>query len=246
MNNHSIYIINLERSPHRRRTMSEQFVKQSLPHFFFTAIDGQTLDLENCSNYEGALRRARFGYDLLPNEVGCYLSHVGGVQKAWDEGLDRVTIMEDDVELHDDFAAVYEACVALPENIEMIRFSGLRERPFIEIQKLVGDYKLTRPKHGLCGAQAYMLNRTGMRKLLDYGEQIVMQYDIMIDRFYDSGLKIFSVQPLPIVVDESVESDIGSRPDHWREDKNRVLRARLKARKLRDSIKRKLHVALKF
>ena len=92
--------------------MSVQLESIGLAYEFFNAVDGQSLNIEECVAYDGPGRRARFGYDLLPNEIGCYLSHLGCVEKAWAEGLDRITIMEDDIRLSDDFAQVYEACLS--------------------------------------------------------------------------------------------------------------------------------------
>ncbi|MHA1536017.1 MAG: glycosyltransferase family 25 protein [Alphaproteobacteria bacterium] len=246
MSEHAIYVINLTRSPHRREAMNAQLEGLGLVYEFFAAVDGQSLDVEKCEAYDGPRRRARFGYDLHPNEIGCYLSHLGCVEKAWARGLDRITVMEDDIRLGSDFSEVYEACLSLPEDIEMVRFIGTRERAFVGQKQLVGKYQLVRPTHGMLGAQAYMLNRAGMKKLIDYGQRIMMQYDIMVDRFYENRLRIFSVRPYPVAADEHDQSDIGVYSDRWREDRNRLLRWRLKVGKLRDGIKRRWFVARTF
>jgi glycosyl transferase family 25 len=128
--------------------------------------------------------------------VGCYLAHLRALRQAYDEGLERVCLFEDDVELEPDFAQVLCELEQLPDGVEMVRLMGLKIRKRKVIKTLSdGRHQLVRPERGALGAQGYLINRIGMRKLLDHGSRIYEPIDKLYDHFWEYDLRLYGVEP---------------------------------------------------
>ncbi|WP_020412244.1 glycosyltransferase family 25 protein [Microbulbifer variabilis] len=133
---------------------------------------------------------------LKNSEVGCYLAHLRAIRLAYQTGLNRVCILEDDVQLEPDFGKILAELERLPEEIEMIRLMGLKVRKRKIIKTLNdGIHKLVRPERGWCGAQGYLLNRKGMEKILGHANRIFEPIDKVFDHFWQFDLKLYGVEP---------------------------------------------------
>jgi len=237
-----IQIINLERATDRRRRMSEMLTTRGVPFEFFPAMSGVSAPEDLRRRYDSAERIRRFGYDLSDGELGCFLSHLACAKRAFEAGWSRVVIMEDDVEVDDDFAEVVGRVLALDDRFDFVRLCGLRRRPMRFRASLTAGRRLERSLGPACGTQCYALSRRGMEKFMRMGERIVMQVDIALDRYWENGLETFAVQPYPArPTDEPSQIEPGRDNTPWRLDKNRSLRARLKVGKWCDRVKRELH-----
>ena len=64
--------------------------------------------------------------ELTTSEVGCYLSHFRTIKNAYNEGLERICVLEDDVLIESDFKKVLSSIEKLPDEIEHIRLMGLK------------------------------------------------------------------------------------------------------------------------
>ena len=79
-----------------------------------------------------------------------------------------------------------------------------------------------------------------MAKLLRAGEEIIMPYDMMIDRYWANGLQIHALIPYPVSA-RDVPSTIGEGSvDLWRRDGRHWLRFRLRLGKFIDRIQREV------
>ncbi len=236
-----IFVINLARSPDRRRLIAARLVRLGLAYQFFPAIDGAALTESDLVNYDRKARLKAFGCDLMPNELGCYLSHYRIYQKIIAENIPRALILEDDLDISDDLPAILEALADSPAGWELVRLAGLRARKGRKIADIAPGYSVVRLLDVACGAQAYLLNRQGAERLAAYGKKIVRQVDVMLDRYWDSGLRIMAVQPYPVQPSREFESAIGSAQiDAWRLPGKRALRLRIKAAKSIDSLRKRL------
>ncbi len=236
-----IFVINLLRSPDRRRVIDGRLGELGLDHEFFPAADGAALTEDDLVNYDRKARLGAFGCDLVPNELGCYLSHYRIYEKIVAEHIPRALILEDDVEVSDDLPAILEALADAPADWELVRLSGLRARKGRKISEIAPGYSVVRLLDVACGAQAYLLNRQGAEKLTAYGKKIIRQVDVMLDRYWDSGLRIMAVQPYPVQPSGDFESTIGPpQIDAWRVPGKRALRLRIKAAKSVDSLRKRL------
>lgn len=172
---------------------------QGIQPEFVPAVDGRRglpslLGREMFDDRKALIRHGRL---LRPAEVGCYLSHYRALQQAWDEGLERICLLEDDVGLEPDFARVLAAIKALPDDVEFVRLMALRIRKRKVLSPLpnCGSHRLVRPERGWCGTQGYVMNRAGMRKVLDAAWRIYEPIDKFYDHFWEYGMRHYGVEP---------------------------------------------------
>lgn len=235
-----LFVINLDRSPDRRRFMAERFDRLGMQHEFVAAVDGSALSQRDLAPYNREKRLKAFGCDLTPNEIGCYLSHYRLFEKIVDENIPRAMVFEDDVVVADDFPDVVRSLSEAPNDWEFIRLAGTRPRRGREVARLCGDYRVVRLLNTACGAQAYLVNLRGARKLLTYGREMTRQIDLTIDRYWENGLRIMAVQPYPVWSSDRFQSDIGADGDNvWRQPGMQLLRLRIKTAKMVDSINKR-------
>jgi glycosyl transferase family 25 len=143
-----------------------------------------------------ARTRRRHLCELTSSEVGCYLAHLRALRQAYDEGLEHVCIMEDDIAPEAGFAAALAELEQMPETVEMVRLMGLKVRKRKVVAELSdGRHRLVRHERGCVGAQGYLINRSGMRKLLDFGSTIVEPIDKLYDHFWEFDLRLYGVEP---------------------------------------------------
>ena len=94
------------------------------------------------------------------------------------------------------FGQVLAELEQLPPEVEMVRLMGLKVRKRKEVQTLAdGTHQLVRPERGWCGAQGYVINRVGMKKVLDYGSRIFEPIDKLFDHFWEFDLQLYGVEP---------------------------------------------------
>ena len=196
--NTSYWIITLKPESENVQELQQALKSQGLEANLFQAVDGRTAmpALEPGEKLAKHRTRLRHLCDLTPPEVGCYLSHLRLIKKAWNEGFESICILEDDVKLEPDFARIMGEITTLPSEVEMVRLMGLKIRKRKVVQPLGdGSHQLVRPERGWLGTQAYYLNRTGMEKVLKHASTIKEPIDKMYDHFWEGGLRLFGVEP---------------------------------------------------
>jgi glycosyl transferase, family 25 len=101
------FLINMKRSPERLQFMSAQLGKLGIPFAVQEGIDGRTHDFGGI--YDETLSMKANGAPLADVEKGCALSHRNILETVIAEDLEYALIMEDDVELPDDFKRILDA-----------------------------------------------------------------------------------------------------------------------------------------
>jgi len=150
--------------------------------------EGERLDI--------ATTRWRHLCDLNGSEVGCYLAHLRALRRAFDEGRQRICLLEDDVELEPDFGPLLTELEQLPDEVEMIRLMGLKIRKRKVVKRLAdGVHELVRPERGCLGTQGYLINRSGIKKVLGHGSRIFEPIDKLYDHFWEYDLRLYGVEP---------------------------------------------------
>lgn len=96
------YLINLDRSGDRLRFMQREFEKQNMSFQRVSAIDGAKL-----KGYEYIVKN-RYDRNLVPGEIGCYLSHIKVLQIFLESDNLYALIIEDDAVLCEDFKNIIE------------------------------------------------------------------------------------------------------------------------------------------
>lgn len=105
-----IYCINLERRLDRWEECLKEFEKNNLTVERYDAADGNNFDSLN---------------NLTSGQVATVYSHMGLIQKAKDENLDNILILEDDVEFHQDMNLLFDKWYSeIPGDWDIIMFGG--------------------------------------------------------------------------------------------------------------------------
>ncbi|MGJ8687047.1 MAG: glycosyltransferase family 25 protein, partial [Spongiibacteraceae bacterium] len=173
--------------------LAEQGVDASI----YAAVDGRKSmpTLESGERFNRVLSMLRHKKVLTSGELGCYLSHLRAVREAYQAGYEFVCVIEDDVVIEKDFASVLQA-LTKRSDLDMVRLMALRLRQ----RKVLGEiadtgHQLTRPVRGAVGTQAYLMNRVGMKKFLDYAQTIYEPVDKVFDHFWLFDLHVYGVEP---------------------------------------------------
>ncbi|MDF1693804.1 MAG: glycosyltransferase family 25 protein [Zhongshania sp.] len=189
------WVISLNPASENAQKLMADLNGQGIDAEIFPAIDGRvgTPALEGGEQILGNLAMVRHGKHLTASELGCYLSHLRAVKAAYRNGHEYVCVIEDDVVIENLFGDVYRA--VLDKDLDMVRLMSLRIRKRTIIEPLVGEHNLVRPERGGLGTQAYVLNRVGMKKFIDYAQNIYEPVDKVFDHFFLFDLNVFAVEP---------------------------------------------------
>lgn len=202
------WIISLDSEQENAKKLAADLREQGFEVRFFPAVDGRKgLPALNPGESISAWRSLVYrGAELTPSEVGCYLSHYRLIKQAYDEGQSHVLIFEDDVALEGDISTLVDHIAELPGHHHLVRLMALKIRKRSELTDLGEGYHLTRPLRGALGAQGYVVNREGMRKIIAFGAKMTMGIDNLFDSFFLYNLNCYVVEPHAIYEIESASS----------------------------------------
>ena len=96
------YLINLDRATDRLELMNSEFEKCGMTFKRITAVDAKTLD------HSTYIVNNQYDRELVPGEIGCYLSHVKTLETFLKSENDYAIIIEDDAILVHDFKSIVE------------------------------------------------------------------------------------------------------------------------------------------
>jgi glycosyl transferase, family 25 len=210
------WVISLDEQCEQAQTLLAALRQQGVEASVFHGVDGRqgipSLEgREKINKLQSILRHQQM---LTSSQVGCYLSHYRVISKAYDEGYDRICILEDDAILEDKFGGGVRRLIGLPEEYEMTRLMALKIRKRKVVKPLFDDcdsHDLVRPERGWCGAQGYLLSRSGMKKILDNGGDLFEPIDKLYDHFWEFDLKLYGVEP-HLLYEQREESNIQKIP----------------------------------
>ncbi|QWD91011.1 glycosyltransferase family 25 protein [Polynucleobacter sp. MWH-Braz-FAM2G] len=226
MSDIQVLVISLAGSYARQQKVSAELSRTSFQWRFLDAIRGSTLKTIP-DEYKPKKVKNLLGFELTPNELGCFLSH----KKAWQQCVDKnvpTIIFEDDFYLLPHFErAIYflqNECNAW----EAVRLQGLNEVP----QKLIfsnGDISLVRNIGDAVGATAYILKPSAAQTLINAASDIYEPLDHFLEHHQKHHLEFLAINPYPVGI-TGVETTIADRPGRlpikgWVKTKRSILRA---------------------
>lgn len=226
MSDIQVLVISLAGSYARQQKVSAELSRTSFQWRFLDAIRGSTLKTMP-DEYKPKKVKNLLGFELTPNELGCFLSH----KKAWQQCVDKnvpTIIFEDDFYLLPHFErAIYflqNECITW----EAVRLQGLNEVP----QKLIfsnGDISLVRNIGDAVGATAYILKPSAAQTLINAASDIYEPLDHFLEHHQKHHLEFLAINPYPVGI-TGVETTIADRPGRlpikgWAKSKRSILRA---------------------
>lgn len=246
-----VFVINLERDVERRAAMERALNGRGITAEFVAAVDGKALGEAASDRYDRARCIRIYGVDMLPSEVGCYLSHFSLFERMVADNIPRALILEDDVTFAEDFADVVRGLLAMREvDWRVIRLTTLRPKVEHPVKpKFTGrqlasplpGYDLYRLKTHVLGAGAYLITLEGARTMIGYGGKFFMPIDHTMDRFWENGIAPLVVRPFPAHQREDIASSIGARDPRRRDAMPLPAQLARRAQRLRDSFAKRLY-----
>lgn len=223
------YVINLERSVERRRSMERQFSQLNglgMPFEVVPAVDGRTLDMRDRTLVDPGLHevvRQRTGGGA-EGVAGCALSHARVYRKILDTTAPWAAVLEDDAVLPGDFPHLVDTVGRSMQGSEVVLLhyanrQGCRvaRQDAIDVGR---SRLLARPVAGcdLTSSAAYLITRTACLSLLE-GTLPVRTYPDDWAVFCRQGLlqRVRCVVPMPVLHSAHFRSTI----DYWEPDSAR-------------------------
>ncbi len=152
-----VFVINLAAAVDRLSYMSDQLGGEFER---IEAVRGGSVPERLAGNFNGET-------PLLPGEIGCYASHLVAAETILARGLPYAVVLEDDVDLASNFRPLVESAVSrLSGEWDILSLSGAKQRPHCRLSKLGGESYLVRYLHFPKTTAAYVISRSGCRKLL--------------------------------------------------------------------------------
>lgn len=195
MQHFAVLVINLDHSTGRLDSMRQQLGGLGLSWQRVSAIHGEQLTDDQRVLFDAAGYRRKHGKTVNWRELGCYLSHLQAMKALLASPFEHGVVLEDDVVVGQDFAAVVDALVREAAQWDMVKLSGIRPGAPRPLRALV-------PGHDLCvmfakcsGASAYVVNRRAAQTYLDRLLPMQLPFDHVFDRGWALGIQVRKVHP---------------------------------------------------
>ncbi|MFD1197849.1 glycosyltransferase family 25 protein [Brucella gallinifaecis] len=188
------FIIHLARARDRQPQVEKLIRELPIKSEILDAIDSRTLsdtDIQNA--YRRKLHKPYYPFSLSKNEIACFLSHRKAWQAIVDQRLDAGFVIEDDVELTDQFNAAYHAATSHFEGGSFIRFTFRDREQGREVYR-DDQLRIIIPDPVGLGMVAQLVSFDAAKKLLAVSEQFDRPVDTTVQMRWVTGL-----QPLAII-----------------------------------------------
>lgn len=193
-----IFVISLARAKERREAMRVHLDSLGAAYEIVDAVDGAML---TPADYEPRLRQdimhRKWSRELLPAEIGCYLSHYNLWRRVVAEEMSCALVLEDDVKLSENFSPVIADVLTLNCRWDVVHLAARRPKDVdVACHGLAGrDYVFGRYKRRLLCTHAYLISLAGARKLLDICRDISEPIDWAWGYWWQTGLVFYCVGP---------------------------------------------------
>jgi glycosyl transferase family 25 len=199
-----VFVINLERSRHRREYMLNYLAGHGIEARVFPAVDGAKLDVAQLARqgiYYDALAHRKFSRSLSPNEIACTLSHLNLHRTMVEENIAMAMVLEDDAMFGPRIASrVGGALSEAPPDWDLLQLSHNCEEFVGFTENLV---RFPSDKRMPVGSAGYLIRTSGAEKMLANGFPICYPADSLIGRSHRWGVTVYGFAP-PAVVQNAV------------------------------------------
>jgi glycosyl transferase, family 25 len=213
---YGVYVLNLERSPERRRYISAHLPSVGVTPMILNAVDGKKLDyaaLITAGKYSDQACFDAFSRKLLPAEVGCSLSHVSAYEALLASNDAFALVVEDDAQFSPDART----------RIDQLLQEAPRDWGVIQLRFDSSEYEqqsqhLVRFTFGTdwpVSATAYLISRAAAATLMGVVYPIRYPADSLLGRANTWNITVFGAWPEIVGVNNVFPSSIqGNR--NWR------------------------------
>jgi glycosyl transferase, family 25 len=202
------FVINLDRSHDRLRTISAQLLAAGIPYRRFPAVDGRFVSADNIHVFDRDAYEFRHGKHASRNEIACYVSHLGALNAFLETDDESCMILEDDAILSPDLARLLDRLDEKSAEWDMVFLYGNHSAMPLPLAKLDRGRELVGYFARQSGAVAYLVNRRAAKAFVTRLLPMTLPYDLDFNRAWEHGIRIRGVLPFPVTTGAHA-SDIG-------------------------------------
>ena len=202
-------VISLPDCVDRRERMRQQLDSIRIKFTFFDAVDGAQANFPLADKRNDALSIKRFGFTLSDAELATYASHY----LLWQECITEnraLLVLEDNMQLQNNFWKVYECLPALAERHSFLKLSGTFESRHRAVAQVAHNLNIVRHFGPLYGSGCYLLTPPAARIFIARSKHFTQAVDNFMERPWLGGVPCYALLPWPTVRSE-VPSVIGDR-----------------------------------
>ena len=203
--NFDIYVINLDRSAERLDYLRQSAARHGLEFQRFPAVEGAKVPRADWKDVSALLFGLRTGRHILPGEYGCYRSHLDLLETIAQSPAPFAVILEDDVEMPDDFRERVTAIVAAVGAPAVVKLANHRQGGFLSLGKTALGDEIGVTMFGPQGSSAaYIVTREAAAKLSKRLRPMSLPYDTAFERGWQHHVPIYSVRQDVIIFVEQL------------------------------------------
>jgi glycosyl transferase family 25 len=202
-------VISLPQSIDRQEKVKEELSKTKLSWEFLEAVDGRKLSYP-IPEYQPNKVQRLLGFQLTPNEIGCFLSH----RKAWEACVnqDRPTlIFEDDFVLLPSFEDMIQLLLSHSQDWHLVRLQALVHSSD-QLVKNYGKFSLVQNDGDPLGATSYLIQPSAAQLLIQFANEIYEPLDHYLEHRQKHSVVILATKPYLVDITK-VASTIADRPN---------------------------------
>ncbi len=189
------YVINMRSEVDRRRSSREKFDALGLEFEFFDAIAGQAA-FAAFATYDAEEFQLNTGRTITIGEVGCFASHRALWKRCVRLG-EPILILEDDIDLLDDFPPAVHEAERLAPQLGFIRLqTDLRARrvPLF----LAGRFTASRYTKAPHSTMCYAISPEAAQRFVAQTEVFDAPVDVFIKKFWEHGQPLHALTPYTV------------------------------------------------
>lgn len=209
------FVVNLATAKARRQSMAKMLARLGITPTWFDAVDGRIMSDDVLAHQVDRVRADEEYGPLSRAEIGTSLSHLGIYQRMVEQNVPCAVILEDDVELAEDFPLLLDAqgsqglaTAFQPEEPVMVQMTHVR-RAYRWGRTPLGRRQIVKPHGGVWLTSGYFITLAAARHLLKNAYPVFMVADHW--RYFESKgwLTIYALTPNAVWESEhSQQSDI--------------------------------------
>lgn len=239
------YLINLDGSDERLSRAVSQLDAVNWPYERFSAYDGRSKTLSDFADYDDQLTQTLLGRSLLNAEIGCYLSHVGCVEKFLQSDADYLVILEDDMKISSDFSEKLNFVLEkLHEQKDLDWYLvniAAKKKKFAKDIAQLNDFTLWHAYYFPIRGLGLIWSRKGAEAFVQQAKPICKPVDIFFQSWLSQNGKGMGVWPAlvkPAGIDSDILGTVATQniSRKQKENRNGTYRFKKQKRMLKDKV----------
>ena len=200
-----------QQSTGRRDVMKTRLAALDLDFTFIDAVMGKDLTDAELSDITSRERQNHLPTPLSKGAIGNRLSHLKIWKKVAENDAPMALILEDDAELMPEIIPILNRLKRLEDKIDIVNLHFRGGRVLVDVARLSQGHNLASCRYTSIGTESYIITQSAAARLARTSLPMIFETDLFMNRWWDHGLHILTVNP-PVVREDSSPTTIGYPP----------------------------------